>query len=235
MNYLLVLAHPEPDSFNGACRDLAVKRLKAEGHRVSISDLYAMEWEARGDERDFVALENDDYFKYQKEQLHASANGLFSDDIVAEQKKLEWCDCLVLIFPLWWFSMPAILKGWVDRVMAMGYSYGGGTWYDNGHFAGKRAMLAISTGGPEHVFTDRGINGSMEKILFHINHGILYFNGFTVVEPVISWGVARADEDQRKQYLQRFAGRVLNIESAPVISYPRLEDYDDRYLLKKED
>ena len=58
--------------------------------------------------------------------------------------KLFWCDALILQFPLWWFSLPAMLKGWVDRVFASGGRiYGGGKWYDRGVFAGKRWRTAL--------------------------------------------------------------------------------------------
>jgi NAD(P)H dehydrogenase (quinone) len=55
--------------------------------------------------------------------------------------KLFWCDALILQFSLWWLGMPAILKGWVDRVLAAGGRvYGGGLWRDRGVFVAKRAM-----------------------------------------------------------------------------------------------
>lgn len=71
--------------------------------------------------------------------------------------KLFWCDALILQFPLWWFGLPAILKGWVDRVFASGRRiYGGGKWYDRGVFAGKRAMCSVTIGGPPPIYSDRG-------------------------------------------------------------------------------
>ena len=97
--------------------------------------------------------------------------------------KLFWCDALILQFPLWWFGLPAILKGWVDRVFASGGRiYGGGKWYDRGVFAGKRAMCSVTIGGPPPIYSSRGLNGPIGTTLFPINHGILYFIGFTVIE-----------------------------------------------------
>jgi len=80
----------------------------------------------------------------------AYANGGQSDDISAEQDKLRWADTVILQFPLWWFSTPAILKGWVDRV----YAYGVGEhsdrhWgdrYGEGAMTGKCAMLVVTKG-----------------------------------------------------------------------------------------
>ncbi|HMG49555.1 MAG TPA: NAD(P)H-dependent oxidoreductase, partial [Inquilinus sp.] len=56
MNILLVFAHPEPRSLNGALRDVAVQALEAEGHQVRVSDLYADRWKSEVDRADFPAL-----------------------------------------------------------------------------------------------------------------------------------------------------------------------------------
>ncbi len=81
--------------------------------------------------------------------------GALTEDVKAEQEKLLWADMLILQFPLWWYHMPAILKGWVDRVYAFGFAYGVGErsdthWGDRfgeGTLAGKRAMLFVTVGG----------------------------------------------------------------------------------------
>ncbi|WP_246014345.1 NAD(P)H-dependent oxidoreductase [Paenibacillus rhizophilus] len=124
MNVLIVYAHPEPESFNGALKDLAVAALTEEGHLVQVSDLYAMKFKAAADRDDFLMPVNPDFFKYQLEQGHASRTNTFSPDIKEEQEKLLWADFVIFQFPLWWYSVPAILKGWFDRVFASGFVYG---------------------------------------------------------------------------------------------------------------
>src|SRR5258708_1764119 len=89
-------------------------------------------------------------------------------------------------FPLWWHGMPAILKGWIDRVFASGgHIYGGGKWYDRGVFTGKRAMCSVTIGGGAPMYSENGLNGPITSTLFAINHGVLYFTGFAVVEPFL--------------------------------------------------
>ncbi len=102
-----------------------------------------MKFDAISDRRNFTTEKNPDYLKQQEEEKYATEMEGFSEDIKAEMEKLFWCDQLIFQFPLWWFSLPAVLKGWVDRVFAMGKIYGGGKWYDNGIFKGKRAMLSL--------------------------------------------------------------------------------------------
>lgn len=201
MNILLVYAHPEPQSLNGALRDFAVRHLESAGHRVRVSDLYAMGWKSTLDAGDMPGRPAGEHFDASLDSKRAFANGTQSTDIAMEQEKLRWADTLILQFPLWWFSMPAILKGWVDRVYAYGFAYGVGEhsdthWgdrYGEGTLTGKRAMLIVTTGGWEPHYGPRGINGPIDDILFPIQHGILYYPGFDVLPPFVVHHTSRMD------------------------------------------
>ena len=88
------------------------------------------------------------YLRRQVEEAHASEVGGFAPDLEKEIRRLEVCDMLIFSFPLWWFGMPAILKGWVDRVFASRRIYGGGKIYETGlGRAQKRALILMTTGG----------------------------------------------------------------------------------------
>ncbi|HEY3144719.1 MAG TPA: NAD(P)H-dependent oxidoreductase, partial [Dongiaceae bacterium] len=115
---LLVLAHPERNSFNGAMADTALETLRGRGHEVALSDLYRMGWDPVSDRRNFTSVKDPGYFKQQVEEDHATETGGFAPDVEAEIAKMEAADLMIWQFPLWWFGVPAILKGWVDRVFA---------------------------------------------------------------------------------------------------------------------
>ena len=119
-------AHPEAKSFCSSLKNTAKEHFINLGYSVTENDLYAMGFNPVGDANDFTELANNDYFKYQKEQLNASQNNLFSPEIQVKIDKLVQCDIIIFNFPLWWFGLPAILKGWVDIVLAMGVVFGGG-------------------------------------------------------------------------------------------------------------
>ncbi len=104
MHILIVYAHHEPQSFNGALKDRAVSTLQQQGHQVKVSDLYAMNFQAIATHDDFLAQERSDFLKYQAEQIHATATRSFAEDIREEQAKLSWADLIIFQFPLWWFS-----------------------------------------------------------------------------------------------------------------------------------
>lgn len=219
MNVLIVYAHPEPKSFNGAMKDLAVQVLTEGGHQVQVSDLYAMRFDAAGGPLDFASREDQSCFRYQREQVHATGNGLFVPELKAEMDKLVWADLVILQFPLWWFSLPAILKGWVDRVFAMGFSYDVSRRYETGIFRGKRAMLAMTTGGPPAAYERGGKNGEIGPLLFHIHHGMLHFIGMDVLPPFIAYGAARVQPEQRAAYLDAYRRQLLQVESVAPMEF----------------
>ena len=234
MNVLIVHAHEEPKSFNGAMRDAAVSVLQECGHEVEVSDLYAMKFDPVGGKHDFTQLADPEFFKYGVEQGRATEARTFAADVAVEQEKLVRADFLIFQFPLWWFGLPAILKGWVDRVFAAGLTYGSGRWYSNGVFQSKRAMLSLTTGGPPTLYSPRGLNGDIEALLYPINHGILHFVGFDVLPPFIAYAVARSSPEQRAGYLRAFTERMRHWHDTPAIVYPPLGHYDDSFQLKNE-
>ena len=221
MRVLIVLAHPEPQSYNGALFDTAIATLEAAGHSVSTSDLYRMDFDPVSSRKNFSSVKDPDYLKLQVEELHASEGGGFAPDLEAELAKLEAADLVIWQFPLWWFGLPAILKGWVDRVFAMGRAYGGGRVYDTGMFKGKRALLSLTTGGPEGAYTAEGFNGDLDAILRPIHRGILQFTGFAVLAPHVVYAPVRAEAAQREAWLQAWAERLRRIESEQPISVGR--------------
>ncbi|WP_313204038.1 NAD(P)H-dependent oxidoreductase [Stenotrophomonas sp.] len=229
MNVLLVYAHPEPTSLNGTLKDFTVQRLQAAGHTVQVSDLYAMRWKAPIDGDDHPGRDPQRPFHASLDSREAYANGRQSDDISAEQDKLRWADTVILQFPLWWFSMPAILKGWVDRVYAYGFAYGVGEhsdrhWgdrYGEGAMAGKRAMLVVTTGGWESHYAARGINGPIDDLLFPIQHGILFYPGFDVLPPHVIYRSSKVGEQNVADVLEGLGRRLDGLATDAVIPYRR--------------
>ncbi|MBP1626389.1 MAG: dehydrogenase [Holophagaceae bacterium] len=234
MNVLIVYAHEEPHSFNAALKNTAIRHFESRGHKVVVSDLYRMKFKAVADGDDFLERRNKYVLTRQHEEAKAHELGTLSHDILLEQKKVHECDLLILQFPLWWFSMPAILKGWVDRVMTLGFAYGNGKWYDRGGLQGRRAMLSITTGGPEHYYSERGINGDLERILYPIHHGILFFCGFTVLPPHVAWSPAHIDKSTRHQLIEAYEKHLSGIEGAEPMCFHPLSHYGEDLRLKEE-
>ncbi|KAJ5075738.1 nad p h oxidoreductase-related [Anaeramoeba ignava] len=220
MKILIIYAHPEPKSFNNALKEKAKEVLEGNKHEVQISDLYAMKWKAVADKADFTELKDPSFFKMQMEQKEEK----MTEDIKAEQKKVEWADMIIFQFPLWWFSCPAILKGWFDRVFSTPWSYSWPKIYDQGSFSKKKALISVTTGGPQPMYQERGLNGNLSKILYPIMHGALYFCGFQVLQPSYWFSPAHSDE-ARKMYLSQWEERLKNIEKEEPIKFHKMEEY----------
>lgn len=202
MRVFIVFAHPEPQSLGGSLLRATVKELEAEGHEVQVSDLYAMHWKIQVDRSDFPKLAADARLRVAYASGEATFSDTLTDDVKREQEKLMWADTVILQFPLWWYSMPAILKGWVDRVYSMGFAYGIGEhndkrWgdrYGEGQMLGKRAMVVVTVGGWKEHYSARGICGPIDDLLFPITHGTLYYVGFEVLPSFVVYQSDRADE-----------------------------------------
>lgn len=173
------------------------------------------------------------------ESKRAYESGGLSADIRREHEKIDWADTIVFQFPLWWFGMPAILKGWFDRVFVKGFAYGvrepnGRTArYGAGTLAGKRAMIIVTAGGGESAFSPRGINGDLDELLFPIQHGTFWYAGLTVLPPLAVFGADRLSEADYEAAAEALRERLQTLDDTPAIAYRKQNtgDYDDDHVL----
>ncbi|MEH3068144.1 MAG: NAD(P)H-dependent oxidoreductase [Aeromicrobium erythreum] len=211
---LIVHAHPEPTSFSSAQAEAARATLTAHGHEVEVLDLYARGWHPVLEPAEFAPVEG--AFKPQREQQAAARAGTLHPDVQADLDALLRADLLVLSFPLWWFSVPAVLKGWIDRVFVMGAVFGG----DHGLFeqaalAGRRAVALVTTGGPSAAFAADGAFGDLDDFLFHVHRGMLEFVGYEVLAAVVTFGPAHLDDDGRRDALASVRAAFADLDRRP--------------------
>ncbi len=210
MNILIIHAHENSDSFSTALAKLAQTYFEEKGANVTFSDLYKSQFNAVGGKNDFQKVSDATYYKYALEQFHARKESTFARDIKTQMNALEKADILIFNFPLWWFDMPAILKGWVDRVLAYGFAYGGDYgFYQDGRFKEKQAFLSITTGSPASFYTLDGFHKrTLPDILRNIHEGILGLIGFEVKEPFVAYAVSRSNEKDRQQFLKNYVDHL---------------------------
>ncbi|MFS4467240.1 NAD(P)H-dependent oxidoreductase [Maribacter sp. 2210JD10-5] len=203
MNICIVHAHENKESFCSSLAITAKTYFEKEGHQVSMSDLYADKFNPVGGKHDFIKLSDADYYKYASEQLHAHETDSFVPELKKEMQLLLEADVLIFNFPLWWFDVPAILKGWIDRVLAYGFAYGGAYgFFDKGRFKGKKAFLCVTTGSPAEFYTPKGVHGrTLSDILKNIHQGVLGLVGFEVLPDFAAYGVSRIGDPERKKIL----------------------------------
>lgn len=238
MHALIVHAHPDPASFNAALTRTARQTLEAQGASVDVSDLYADHFDPVEGPRHYSERADSDRFAPLTEQRYANEHGSRPIDVDREIARLEHADLVILQFPLWWHAQPATLKGWFDRVFVYGGLYTGIARYDGGHFRGKRAMLSVTTGGPQRSFLPYGRGGQIERLLWPINYS-LYYMGFDVLAPQVAYGVQGAGIAYREaadfeRHLaaikQRWAARLAHIDRDRPIPFTGWDDWDDGVL-----
>lgn len=210
---LVIVAHPEPKSFTVALARAAVNALESGGWGVMRTDLYAERFDPVSDRRNFLGepLSNT-VFQQQDEERYASAHDLFSPALVAEQEKLLRADLIIWQFPLWWGGMPAIMKGWMDRVLASGFAYGGGKSFETGLLRGKCGLLSLTTGGAEHRFFPNGF-GTIETVLHPIQRCIIEFTGLKALAPNIVYQPKQKSLAERERALSDWRMRLASIST----------------------
>ena len=228
MNVLIVHAHNEPQSFSTALYRLAEETLRGRGHDVQVSDLYAMNWNPVASAADFGARANPECLVYALEQREGAKAGTIAADIQAELDKLLWADLVIFNFPIYWFSAPAILKGWFDRVLVSGICYGGKRFYDQGGLAGKKALVSVTLGGRDHMFGEGAIHGPLEDMLRPILRGTLAYTGMSVLSPFVAWHVPYISNEARQDFLRQYQDRLQNLESDQPLAFVRLDQFDER-------
>jgi NAD(P)H dehydrogenase (quinone) len=232
MHAHFVLAHPEPQSFNAHLVRSGSAALEAEGWAVSVSDLYAMGFdpcERPEHYSDRVAAAR---FDAQVEQRHASENGNLPQAVTDELAVMDRADLLILQYPMWWHLPPAMLKGWFDRVLAYGAGYTSKKRFENGRFAGKRAMLSVTVGTSRATYEYDGRSGDIDLMLWPVNFTLAYV-GYEVLAPFVAYGVeaglrysdASTVENRLRAVVADFRDALPRLAERETVPFNRMEEW----------
>ena len=183
MNVLIVYSHPNPKSFNHALLLAVQDGLKSAGHAVKVRDLYAEPFKATLDAADFGQI----------------MSGTTPPDIKAEQDLITWAEGLVFIYPVWWFGLPAALKGWIDRVFLQGFAFAVTPLGLKGLLKHKKALVLNTTGGPEGNY-DAG--NTKEIYIRPMTDGTLTFCGIPDVRHKTFFAVPYIPQEAREAMLR---------------------------------
>ncbi len=218
MKIFIVYWHAEEKSFNHAMLETAINTLRSSGHAVQFSDLNAMKFDPVVSRKSFKTMKNSQVFDPVQEAYYAAQHDSFADFITHEIAKIFWCDLLIFQFPLWWFGLPAMLKGYVEQVFAPGKFFDDIHCYENGFLKGRKAMLSLTTGATADAYISNGFNGDINAILRPIQRGIFEYCGFSVLRPQIVYAPVHIMHEQRCRELEKYAKRLMNIADEIPIS-----------------
>lgn len=216
MKALIVYAHMEPMSFTAALKNASLEMLRARNIEVLESDLYGTGFNPVAQKIDFTILSGHQ-FSYEKEQKNASSYDLaFSPDIVAEQQKLQEADLVIFHCPIWWSGVPAMMKGWFDRVLAKGFAWDEGRQFETGMMKGKKVFFVASAEANESDYKQNGkYLFTLQQHLFPITHSTLMFCGFEVVQVYITYGVNDENKDSLDGELAKYRHRISSLLAIP--------------------
>ncbi|CCK70363.1 NAD(P)H-dependent oxidoreductase KNAG_0E00950 [Huiozyma naganishii CBS 8797] len=238
MKVFVVFAHPDIRSYNGSLLKVMTSHLTSQGHEVKVSDLYKEKFKTNVDEDDFLNFEKGSRLKIIDASMDAAAENALTDDVKKAQENLLWADFIIFQFPLWWYSVPAILKGWFDRVFSGGFAYGipNDDGMGDGILRGKKAMLLTTVGVRGEPYGPRGINGPMTDLLFPITHGTLFFVGLTVYPSFCIYHVDHATQETFERDSIKLMDTLDNIDSIKPIPFRKQtrEEYTYPGLVLKE-
>lgn len=217
MKVLIIYAHHEPMSFTAALKNVSLQYLESSGQEVVVSDLYAQGFHPAAEKYDFTTMTGEG-FNYMHEQKNAALHSMaFSPDIVDEINRLKSADLIIFHFPLWWSSVPAILKGWLDRVMAMGVAWDGRNQiFSDGLLRGKKALIVTTTAEPNENYKPEGIHkGTVEQMLHPFLHGTLSYCGMDVLQPFVAYDVLNKSDEQRGQLIDLYRNHIDKMIKTP--------------------
>lgn len=180
MHAKIVVSHPRRNSLTRLVAERIEEGVKQAGHSAELDDLMSRQFDPR----------------YQDADIEAHLrNSPPPTDVIAEQESLDRADALVMVYPVYWWTMPALMKGWIDRVFTNGWAYE----EDGASPTVKKLQhlpvhLVALPGASDVTYARHGYFEAMQK---QIDHGIFDYCGAPVIRHELLFGVAGDAMDQQ--------------------------------------
>jgi NAD(P)H dehydrogenase (quinone) len=220
--YLIVFAHPNPKSFCGFLRDITINQLEKINCQVMQTDLYKQNFNPVVSEKDFQKLKNKDSFSFLNEQIYSYENNFtnYSDTIKKELDKISWADNFIFIFPMWWGSFPAILKGYCDKSFVYGHSWTSTNTFKNGLLKGKKAITVTTCDDSEEGYSTNGCQGmTVDNMLNHFNRATLSFVGTDVYPTYTFYELSKLSKKEVEDQIKNYENYIHNINNNNQLLY----------------
>jgi NAD(P)H dehydrogenase (quinone) len=235
----IVLAHPEPKSFNAHLTVVAREALEGRGWGVTVSDLYALGFDPGERPEHYPDRLDPARFDTMAEQRHAADHSALPAEVRFEIERLDRADLVILQYPMWWFQPPAMLKGWFDRVFVYGEVYRSRQRFESGRFVGKRVLQSVTVATSAETYAYNGCSGDIELLLWPVNFTMAYV-GFGVLRPFVGYGVEAelkpSDTSEigarLKKLSEDYATRLGTIEAEPLIPFNTMSDWGEDGRIK---
>src|SRR5579863_2958402 len=228
----IVLAHPEPRSFNAHLADEARATLGSLGWQTTATDLYGCGFDPCEGPAHYAERADASRFDAQREQRHAGDAGALPAFVAEELDRLDAADLLILQYPMWWHMPPAILKGWFDRVFAYGPAYTARRRFESGRFQAKLALLSVTVGTSRATYEHNGRSGDISLMLWPVEFTLAYV-GYEILAPFVAYGVegglrysdAGVVEARLQAIVADLRGDLGRLDERPRVPFNRMADW----------
>jgi len=163
MKHLIIYAHPNPNSLNNYLKNTLLAHLDQENHEVIVRDLYQLGFNP------ILSLED----------MAGQRSGLVANDVKQEQDFIAWADCITFIHPIWWTGLPAILKGYIERVFSYGFAYRYDQGIQKGLLTGKKTVIINTHGKSKEEYEAIGMDKALRLTS---DKGIYTYSGLEIIE-----------------------------------------------------
>lgn len=181
MNVLIIYAHPNPSSFNAAILENVQKGLQKTNHFVTLLDLYKEQFNP-------VLIFNED--KRRRDLV-------YEEETAKYRKLIKEADFFIFIYPIWWWGIPAILKGFIDRVFVTGFAYKYEGTLPKGLLIGKKAWVINTLDSP--LWYVALLYRSADWVI--MKKGILRFCGIRQIKRSVFQSVKTSKAIKREKWL----------------------------------
>ena len=161
MKHLIIYSHPNPNSLNSHLKNVVAAHLEENNHEVVIRDLYALNFNP------ILSFED----------MAGQRSGLVSEDVKKEQDFITWADCITFIHPIWWTGLPALMKGYIDRVFSYGFAYRYDAGVQKGMLSGKQTVIINTQGKSKAEYESIGMD---KALLLTSDKGIYIYCGLEI-------------------------------------------------------
>lgn len=196
MRHLIIYAHPNENSLNHHLLNTVVETLQSRNQEVIVRDLYKIGF-------DPVFSLND---------MQGQRLGKVSDDIKTEQEYISWAEQITFIYPIWWTGLPAMMKGYIDRVFSYGFAYRYDQGIQKGLLKGKKTVI-INTHGKSHEEYEK--IGMDKALTLTSDNGIFIYSGLEIIRHLFFDKADKASPEN----MEIWKDQIINLYSEQVLNY----------------
>lgn len=196
MRHLIIYAHPNENSLNHHLLNTVIETLQYHNEEIIVRDLYDIGFNP-------VLSLND---------IQGQRMGKLSDDVKTEQDHISWAEQITFIYPIWWTGLPAMMKGYIDRVFSYGFAYRYDQGIQKGLLKGKKTVI-INTHGKSHEEYEK--TGMDNALTLTSDNGIFIYSGLEIIRHFFFDKADKASPEN----LKIWKGQIKNLYYKNVLNY----------------